>query len=226
MILCDFCSSPTRQQNYYSAGSRLLNTDNYDFRVDYNVSSNRKVFARYSHRLVKDYPAVLFPRDLAIAEGRINEENRARNAVVDYTHTVSLRNAASIGRDQSEEQRLTPSVSAFLPARNSDQPQCAESSTPASLGDGSGQRFPPSSGTRGSPLDVDENVALGWIQGWKWIARVLYADSGDYFLIAIGNIRDHNVELAQPGAGHAGELDCRGDTTDGEIHCFHQHCRT
>ena len=79
----------TRQQNYYSAGSRLLNTDNYDFRVDYNVSSNKKVFARYSHRLVKDYPPPLFPTDLAIAEGRINEENRARNAVADYTHTIS-----------------------------------------------------------------------------------------------------------------------------------------
>lgn len=79
----------TKQQNYYNTGSQLLNTDNYDFRVDYNITSNRKFFARYSHRLVKDYPPVLFPQDLAIAEGRINQENRARNAVVDYTHTLS-----------------------------------------------------------------------------------------------------------------------------------------
>ncbi|MEK7409064.1 MAG: TonB-dependent receptor [Acidobacteriota bacterium] len=79
----------TNQQNYYQAGSRLLNTNNLDFRVDYNLSSARRFFARYSHRGVKDYPPELFPKDLAIAEGRINEENRGRNAVVDYTHTVS-----------------------------------------------------------------------------------------------------------------------------------------
>ena len=79
----------TNQQNYHQSGSRLLNTDNYDFRVDHNIASDKKFFARYSHRLVRDYPAVLFPQDLAVAEGRINEENRARNAVADYTHTIS-----------------------------------------------------------------------------------------------------------------------------------------
>jgi len=79
----------TKQQNYYSSGSRRLNTDNYDFRVDHNIASNKRFFARYSHRLVRDYPASFVPPELSIAEGRINEENRARNAVADYTHTLS-----------------------------------------------------------------------------------------------------------------------------------------
>lgn len=79
----------TNRDNYYQTGSRSLDTDNYDFRVDHNISSSQRFFARYSHRLVKDVPATLFPKDLAIAEGRINEENRARNAVADYTHTLS-----------------------------------------------------------------------------------------------------------------------------------------
>jgi hypothetical protein len=79
----------TNQNNYYQTGARTLNTDNYDFRVDHNFSARQRFFARYSHRHVQDNPPVLFPQELAIAEGRITEENRARNAVADYTHTIS-----------------------------------------------------------------------------------------------------------------------------------------
>jgi len=79
----------TNQQNYFAAGSRLLNTNNYDFRVDHNITDRQRFFARYGHRLVQDYPPAFFPGDLAIAEGRINQENRARNAVADYTNSLS-----------------------------------------------------------------------------------------------------------------------------------------
>ncbi len=79
----------TNQNNFYSAGSRSLNNDNYDVRVDHNLSSRQRFFARYSHRHVLDVPAILVPRDIAIAEGRVNPENRMRNAVADYTNTLS-----------------------------------------------------------------------------------------------------------------------------------------
>ncbi len=47
----------TGQQNFYKSGSAALNTDNYDLRIDHNITNTQKFFARYSHRLVKDVPA-------------------------------------------------------------------------------------------------------------------------------------------------------------------------
>jgi hypothetical protein len=79
----------TGAQNFYGAGSRTLDTDNYDFRLDHNITGSQKFFARYSHRLVEDAPPVFFPGDLAIAEGRIIQQNRVRGVVADYTNTLS-----------------------------------------------------------------------------------------------------------------------------------------
>jgi hypothetical protein len=79
----------TGLQNFYKSGSAALNTDNYDIRVDHNITNDQKIFARYSHRLVKDVPAQFFPDPLTIAEGRIIQQNRVRGAVVDYTNTLS-----------------------------------------------------------------------------------------------------------------------------------------
>ncbi|MBI4876889.1 MAG: TonB-dependent receptor [Acidobacteria bacterium] len=79
----------TGQQNFYKSGSPSLNTDNYDLRIDHNLTSTQKFFARYSHRLVQDVPATYFPPELTVAEGRIIQENRVRGAVADYTNTLS-----------------------------------------------------------------------------------------------------------------------------------------
>jgi hypothetical protein len=79
----------TRRDNFYKTATNPLNTDNWDIRVDHNISATQRIFSRYSHRLVKDPSAAFFPEDLQIAEGRINEENRARNAVVEYNNTLS-----------------------------------------------------------------------------------------------------------------------------------------
>ena len=79
----------TNQQNYYRSGSLRLDTDNYDVRMDHNISNSQKFFARYSHRHVSNTPPNLFPEDLGMAQGRTTEENRARNAVADYTRTLS-----------------------------------------------------------------------------------------------------------------------------------------
>ncbi|HET8548493.1 MAG TPA: hypothetical protein VFL57_10835, partial [Bryobacteraceae bacterium] len=81
----------TRRDNYYQTATNPLNTDNWDIRIDHNLSASQRLFARYSHRLVVDPSARYFPAEIAIAEGRINEENRARNAVIEYNNTLSVR---------------------------------------------------------------------------------------------------------------------------------------
>lgn len=79
----------TNKNNYYNTGSAKLNYDNYDFRVDHNISARQRFFARYSHRLTESVPAVLWPKEVTVAESRIVEENHARNAVLDYSNTLS-----------------------------------------------------------------------------------------------------------------------------------------
>ena len=79
----------TGAQNVYYSGSQSLNTDNYDLRVDHNLTQTQKFFARYSHRLVEDVPPAYFPSDIALAEGRVIQQNRVRGAVADYTNTLS-----------------------------------------------------------------------------------------------------------------------------------------
>ena len=79
----------TGAQNYFAAGTAELNVDNYDGRVDHQLSDKSKFFVRYSYRKTHSAPATFFPDDIAIAEGRVNEQNLAHNAVVDYNRTVS-----------------------------------------------------------------------------------------------------------------------------------------
>ena len=79
----------TGAQNYFATGSAALNVDNYDGRVDHQISDNQKGFVRYSYRKTHSAPASFFPEDIAIAEGRVNEQNLAHNFVADYTRTMS-----------------------------------------------------------------------------------------------------------------------------------------
>ncbi len=78
----------TGRNNYISSGTRNLNTNNTDLRVDRNFGANGRAFTRYSHRYVEDAPLQSFPGDLAIAEGRVIEENRVHNFVTEYNHTL------------------------------------------------------------------------------------------------------------------------------------------
>ncbi|MGH9769103.1 MAG: TonB-dependent receptor domain-containing protein, partial [Blastocatellia bacterium] len=75
--------------NYAASGSTQINLDNYDFRIDHRLSENQTFFARYSHRYTQDVPLKAFSEELTIAEGRVIQENRARNFVAEYTHTLS-----------------------------------------------------------------------------------------------------------------------------------------
>jgi hypothetical protein len=79
----------TNANNYYNSGSHTLNIDNYDFRVDHNLSDSQKFFARYSQRYNEDAPAILSSPDLTVAEGRIIQQNYMKNFVGDYTRTIS-----------------------------------------------------------------------------------------------------------------------------------------
>jgi hypothetical protein len=79
----------TGAQNYFATGSAVLNVDNFDARVDHQISDNQKAFMRYSYRKTFSAPASFFPADIAVAEGRVNEQNLAHNAVIDYNRTVS-----------------------------------------------------------------------------------------------------------------------------------------
>ena len=51
----------TGQQNFYKSGSAPTDTDNFDIRVDHNLTNSQRIFGRYSHRLVKDVPAHFSP---------------------------------------------------------------------------------------------------------------------------------------------------------------------
>ena len=79
----------TGAQNYFSTGNAELNVDNIDGRVDHQLSDNQKMFVRYSYRKTFSAPAIFFPADIAVAEGRVNEQNRAHNFVTDYNRTMS-----------------------------------------------------------------------------------------------------------------------------------------
>jgi hypothetical protein len=79
----------TGAQNYFGSGTAELNVDNIDARVDHLFSEKARSFLRYSYRKTFSSPATFFPEDIAIAEGRVNEQNLAHNVVMDYTRTMS-----------------------------------------------------------------------------------------------------------------------------------------
>ncbi len=79
----------TGANNYLASGSTQINLDNFDGRIDHRISETQTFFARYSHRYTNDVPLKAFSEELTIAEGRVIQENRARNFVAEYTHTLS-----------------------------------------------------------------------------------------------------------------------------------------
>jgi len=79
----------TRRDNFFKTAVSPLNTDNWDVRVDRILSTRQRMFGRYSHRLVVSHAPQFFDDAITIGEGRTNEENRARNAVLEYSNTLS-----------------------------------------------------------------------------------------------------------------------------------------
>ncbi len=79
----------TNANNYYNTGGHINDINSWDIRIDHNLTSTQRIFGRYSDRFSNDAPASLFPKDIGIAEGVINQKNYMRNAVIDYTNTLS-----------------------------------------------------------------------------------------------------------------------------------------
>ncbi len=79
----------TNTNNYYATGSHLNDINSWDVKIDHNFTDTKRFFARYSDRFSNDVPATLFPSGQAVARGAINQQNYMRNAVADYTQTVS-----------------------------------------------------------------------------------------------------------------------------------------
>jgi len=82
-------NAPTNANNYYNTGGHINDINSWDVRIDHNLTSTQRIFGRYSDRFSNDLPASLFPKDTGIAEGVINQKNYMRNAVLDYTNTIS-----------------------------------------------------------------------------------------------------------------------------------------
>jgi len=79
----------TNQLNFAGQGSAGINLTQWDIRVDHNLSDKQKIFGRYSKRNTENVPAIFFPRDITIAEGRVIESDNVHGAVADYTNTIS-----------------------------------------------------------------------------------------------------------------------------------------
>lgn len=77
------------RNNYYATGSAKFNTDNFDIKVDNNLTDRQRIFGRFSYRRNFNGPPPFFTGDTQIAEGRINNNDFGRNAVVDYTNTLN-----------------------------------------------------------------------------------------------------------------------------------------
>ena len=71
------------------SGSRQVNLDQFDVRIDHAFSERQKFFTRYSHRLTESVPLAAFPEELTIAEGRVIEQDRVRGFVADHAYTIN-----------------------------------------------------------------------------------------------------------------------------------------
>ena len=79
----------TNQNNFANQGSAGVNLDQWDVKIDHSFTDRQKFFARYSKRNTESVPAIFFPKDITIAEGRVIESDNVHGAVADYTNTLS-----------------------------------------------------------------------------------------------------------------------------------------
>lgn len=82
-------NATTNQNNFANQGSAGTNLDQWDVRIDHNITERQRFFARYSRRVTESVPAAFFPKETTIAEGRVIESDSVHGAVADYTNTIS-----------------------------------------------------------------------------------------------------------------------------------------
>ena len=79
----------TNLNNFFNAGSRSFDQDQIDGRVDHNFTDRQRLFGRFSWRQNIDKPAMFFPSDLTIGEGRVEQGVRQPSGSIDYSNTLS-----------------------------------------------------------------------------------------------------------------------------------------
>ncbi|MEZ5402458.1 MAG: TonB-dependent receptor [Bryobacteraceae bacterium] len=82
-------NSVTNLNNFFNTGSRRFDQNQVDGRIDQNLTDRQRIFGRFSWRKNLDSPAIFFPSDLTIAEGRVEQGVKQPSASVDYTNTLS-----------------------------------------------------------------------------------------------------------------------------------------
>lgn len=82
-------NSVTNLNNFFNTGSQSFNQNQFDVRIDENLTDRQRLFGRFSWRSNLNSPPIYFPSDLTIAEGRVEQGVRQPSASIDYTNTLS-----------------------------------------------------------------------------------------------------------------------------------------
>jgi hypothetical protein len=80
----------TAVNNYFAAGTSVLNTNILDVKIDENLSDRSRFFVRYSRLGLKQPSPVLFPAEVAVAQRSPDNQAQTNNSIaIDYTLTLS-----------------------------------------------------------------------------------------------------------------------------------------
>lgn len=79
----------TNLNNFFNTGSQAFDQDQFDARIDQNLTDTQRLFGRFSWRKNENAPPQFFPDDLTIAEGRVIQGVTQPSASIDYSNTLS-----------------------------------------------------------------------------------------------------------------------------------------
>jgi hypothetical protein len=79
----------TNQNNYAASGANITDIDNFDVRIDHNLTDRQRIFGRYSQRSSDENPAEMFPDAIKAASGREIQGDKPYNSVFEYSNTLS-----------------------------------------------------------------------------------------------------------------------------------------
>ena len=79
----------TNQDNYAASGANITDIDNFDVRIDHNLTDRQRIFGRYSQRASNENPAEMFPDSIKAASGREIQGDKPYNSVFEYSNTLS-----------------------------------------------------------------------------------------------------------------------------------------
>ncbi len=79
----------TNLNNFFNTGSQAFDQDQFDGRLDQNLTDTQRLFGRFSWRKNENAPPQYFPDDLTIAEGRVIQGVIQPSASIDYTNALS-----------------------------------------------------------------------------------------------------------------------------------------